>query len=88
MKAALAAVPALRLSRFAPIDTAQLWRLAGLAIAVAVPVAFWTVLLVLLGSAFDVAIGPVGLTLFAVVIGLSCLLGASAVMGADAGGRS
>lgn len=87
MKAALAAVPALRLSRFTPIDTVKLWRLAGLAIAVAVPVAFWTVLLVLLGSAFEVAIGPVGLTLFAVVIGLSCLLGASAVMGAGASGR-
>ena len=58
MKAAIAAVPALHLSRTAQADSAWLWRLAGLGVAVAVPVAFWTLLLVVLGLVFDFAIGP------------------------------
>ena len=87
MKAAIAAVPALHLSRTAQADSAWLWRLAGLGVAVAVPVAFWTLLLVVLGLVFDFAIGPIGLAIFAAAIGLCCLLGASAVISAN-GGRT
>lgn len=84
MRSGIASAPALRLARPARTSRARCWRIIGLTIAVAVPVAFWTFLIALLGAAFDVAISPVVLAMIAGAIGLICALGAAVVMGEGA----
>jgi hypothetical protein len=80
MRVAIAATPALSVPGIARSSTAQLWRLAGLLLAVAVPTLVWTGIVALVGNALGMAPGPITLAVVAATVGLCSAIGAAAVM--------
>jgi hypothetical protein len=80
MKVAIADAPALLLPALSQAAAAQYCRLAGLLLAVGVPVLFWTSALAVLGNALGIAIGPAALAAAGLAIGTCCLIVASVAM--------
>ena len=87
MRAATAIQPNLRLLALSQEAAAQLFKLAGLSIAVGIPVLFWTAALALASHAVGFQIGVWGLAYCALTVTALCSPGASLVMTASARGR-
>ena len=80
MKDGITPAPTLRLLVCPRVPAAVLHRLAGLLIAVGIPVVFWTLALLFVSRALGIEIGAAGLTGCGLAIGAWCLLVVAAMM--------
>jgi hypothetical protein len=81
MKVASAAMPHLYLPAWPRQTGPALYRMAGVAIAIAVPTLFWTSAIALAMKFCEVVIAPPALTAFGATVAAWCLVGAALVMG-------
>jgi hypothetical protein len=80
MKLAMTTLPAAQV-RAVPRPTADvLYRLAGLIVAVVVPMAFWTIVVMYAATGLGFTVGVPALVAFAAVVGTWSLVGASLAM--------